>query len=33
MTRPIDTNNTPEGRQNNRRVELHIETNGEAPPH
>jgi outer membrane protein OmpA-like peptidoglycan-associated protein len=33
MTRPIDTNNTPEGRQNNRRVELHIETSGESVPH
>jgi outer membrane protein OmpA-like peptidoglycan-associated protein len=30
MDRPIDTNETPEGRQNNRRVEFHIEsdTNG-----
>jgi outer membrane protein OmpA-like peptidoglycan-associated protein len=25
MDRPIDTNDTPEGRQNNRRVEFHIE--------
>ncbi|HEY8088197.1 MAG TPA: OmpA family protein [Polyangiaceae bacterium] len=29
MERPIDTNDTPEGRQNNRRVEFHIE---DAPP-
>ena len=26
MERPIDTNDTPEGRQNNRRVEFHIES-------
>jgi outer membrane protein OmpA-like peptidoglycan-associated protein len=25
MERPIDTNETPEGRQNNRRVEFHID--------
>jgi outer membrane protein OmpA-like peptidoglycan-associated protein len=27
LTRPIDTNTTEEGRQNNRRVEFHIDTN------
>jgi OOP family OmpA-OmpF porin len=26
LTRPIDTNTTEEGRQNNRRVEFHIDT-------
>jgi outer membrane protein OmpA-like peptidoglycan-associated protein len=30
LTRPIDTNTTEEGRQNNRRVEFHIDT-GDAP--
>ena len=25
LERPIDTNDTPEGRQNNRRVEFHID--------
>jgi flagellar motor protein MotB len=24
MTRPLDTNDTEEGRQNNRRVEFHV---------
>jgi outer membrane protein OmpA-like peptidoglycan-associated protein len=28
MERPIDSNDTPEGRQNNRRVEFHIEDGG-----
>jgi OOP family OmpA-OmpF porin len=32
MERPIDTNDTEEGRQNNRRVEFHIEQGAEAPP-
>jgi hypothetical protein len=30
MAKPIDTNDTDEGRQNNRRVEFHIEKQ-EAP--
>jgi OmpA-OmpF porin, OOP family len=29
--KPIDTNDTPEGRQNNRRVEFHIEQGAQAP--
>ncbi|MBX3206694.1 MAG: OmpA family protein [Labilithrix sp.] len=32
LTRPIDTNATEEGRQNNRRVELHIASGGDAKP-
>ena len=34
LTRPIDTNDTDEGRQNNRRVEFHIDGGGDkgAPP-
>ncbi|HVH46475.1 MAG TPA: OmpA family protein, partial [Labilithrix sp.] len=32
MTHPIDTNDTDEGRQNNRRVELHIESAAEGAP-
>ena len=32
MAKPIDTNDTNEGRANNRRVELHIEAKGEAKP-
>lgn len=31
MDRPLDANDTEEGRQNNRRVELHIEESGAAP--
>lgn len=31
MERPVDTNSTDEGRTNNRRVELHIETAATAP--
>jgi outer membrane protein OmpA-like peptidoglycan-associated protein len=31
MERPIDSNDTPEGRQNNRRVEFHIEDGGAKP--
>jgi outer membrane protein OmpA-like peptidoglycan-associated protein len=29
LEKPIDTNETDEGRQNNRRVEFHIETTGD----
>ncbi|MCW5834806.1 MAG: OmpA family protein [Labilithrix sp.] len=32
VTRPVDSNATEEGRQNNRRVELHIANGGEAKP-
>lgn len=32
MTRPVDTNDTEEGRQNNRRVELHIDASGANTP-
>ena len=30
LTRPIDSNDTDEGRQNNRRVEFHIESGDES---
>ena len=30
LEKPIDTNETDEGRQNNRRVEFHIEATGDA---
>jgi len=32
LERPVDTNETDEGRQNNRRVEFHIEATGDAKP-
>lgn len=32
LEKPIDTNETDEGRANNRRVEFHIESTGEAKP-
>jgi outer membrane protein OmpA-like peptidoglycan-associated protein len=32
MERPVDTNETPDGRQNNRRVEFHLDDSEKQQP-